>query len=294
MRDLSRDLKWLAINTATVKSWSLQQVVEGCARAGIGAIAPWRDMVQACGPARAGRLIRASGLTVTCLCRGGMFTAADEVGRQAALEDNRRAVDEAVAIGAGSLVLVVGGLPPGSKDLAGAHAQVRDGIAELLPYARQAGMPLAVEPLHPMTAADRACVNTLGHANDLCDELGEGLGIALDVYHVWWDPDLARQIERSGKRIISYHVCDWLVPRAISCSIGACRATASLICAAFVHLWKRRVMPGIVTWRCFPLRTGGSAILPRSCASASSATRPRCRLTDFLFAPGRVERPDVA
>jgi sugar phosphate isomerase/epimerase len=212
MRDLSRDLKWLAINTATVKSWSLQQVVEGCARAGIGAIAPWRDMVQACGPARAGRLIRASGLTVTCLCRGGMFTAADEVGRQAALEDNRRAVDEAVAIGAGSLVLVVGGLPPGSKDLAGAHAQVRDGIAELLPYARQAGMPLAVEPLHPMTAADRACVNTLGHANDLCDELGEGLGIALDVYHVWWDPDLARQIERSGKRIISYHVCDWLVP----------------------------------------------------------------------------------
>jgi sugar phosphate isomerase/epimerase len=212
MRDLSRDLKWLAINTATVKSWSLQQVVEGCARAGIGAIAPWRDMVQACGPARAGGLIRASGLTVTCLCRGGMFTAADEAGRQAALEDNRRAVDEAVAIGAGSLVLVVGGLPPGSKDLAGAHAQVRDGIAELLPYARQAGMPLALEPLHPMTAADRACVNTLGHANDLCDELGEGLGIALDVYHVWWDPDLARQIERSGKRIISYHVCDWLVP----------------------------------------------------------------------------------
>jgi sugar phosphate isomerase/epimerase len=212
MRDLSRDLKWLAINTATVKSWSLQQVVEGCARAGIGAIAPWRDMVQACGPARAGRLIRTSGLTVTCLCRGGMFTAADEAGRQAALEDNRRAVDEAVAIGAGSLVLVVGGLPPGSKDLAGAHAQVRDGIAELLPYARQAGMPLALEPLHPMTAADRACVNTLGHANDLCDELGEGLGIALDVYHVWWDPDLARQIARSGKRIISYHVCDWLVP----------------------------------------------------------------------------------
>jgi sugar phosphate isomerase/epimerase len=212
MRDLSRDLHWLAINTATVKSWSLEQVIEGCTRAGIGAIAPWRDIVQACGAERAGRLIRASGLTVTCLCRGGMFTAADAAGRQAALADNRRAVDEAAEIDAGSLVLVVGGLPPGSKDLAGAHRQVRDGMGELLPYARAAGVPLALEPLHPMTAADRACVNTLAHANDLCDELGEGVGIALDVYHVWWDHDLARQVARAGKRIISYHVCDWLVP----------------------------------------------------------------------------------
>jgi sugar phosphate isomerase/epimerase len=212
MRDLSRDLRWLAVNTATVKSWSLEQAVEGCARAGIGAIAPWRDIVQACGPARAGKLIRASGLTVTCLCRGGMFTAADAAGRRAALEDNRRALDEAAEIGAGSLVLVVGGLPPGSKDLVSAHRQVRDGIGELLPYARAAGLPLALEPLHPMTAADRACVNTLAHANDLCDELGEGLGIALDVYHVWWDHDLSRQIARAGRRIISYHVCDWLVP----------------------------------------------------------------------------------
>jgi sugar phosphate isomerase/epimerase len=212
MRDLSRDLHWLAINTATVKSWSLEQVIEGCTRAGIGAIAPWRDIVQACGAERAGRLIRASGLTVTCLCRGGMFTAADAAGRQAALADNRRAVDEAAEIGAGSLVLVVGGLPPGSKDLAGARRQVRDGMGELLPYARAAGVPLALEPLHPMTAADRACVNTLAHANDLCDELGEGVGIALDVYHVWWDHDLARQVARAGKRIISYHVCDWLVP----------------------------------------------------------------------------------
>jgi sugar phosphate isomerase/epimerase len=212
MRDLSRDLHWLAINTATVKSWSLEQVIEGCTRAGIGAIAPWRDIVQACGAERAGRLIRASELTVTCLCRGGMFTAADAAGRQAALADNRRAVDEAAEIDAGSLVLVVGGLPPGSKDLAGAHRQVRDGMGELLPYARAAGVPLALEPLHPMTAADRACVNTLAHANDLCDELGEGVGIALDVYHVWWDHDLARQVARAGKRIISYHVCDWLVP----------------------------------------------------------------------------------
>ena len=212
MRDLSHDTKLLAVNSATVKAWTLPQLVEGCQRAGITAIAPWRDIVQAVGIDKAGTLIRDASLDVSCLCRGGMFPAADEAGRRAALDDNRRAVDEAAGIGARCLVLIAGGLPKGSKDLAGAHEQVRDGIAALLPYARDAGMPLAIEPLHPMTAADRACVNTLGHANDLCDELGEGLGIALDVYHVWWDPELPRQIERAGRRIVTYHVCDWLVP----------------------------------------------------------------------------------
>ena len=212
MRDLSQDTKLLAINSATVKAWTLPQLVEGCQRAGITAIAPWRDIVQAVGIDKAGKLIRDASLDVSCLCRGGMFPAADEAGRRAALDDNRRAVDEAAGIGAKCLVLIAGGLPKGSKDLAGAHEQVRDGIAALLPYARDAGMPLAIEPLHPMTAADRACVNTLGHANDLCDELGEGLGIALDVYHVWWDPALPQQIERAGRRILTYHVCDWLVP----------------------------------------------------------------------------------
>jgi sugar phosphate isomerase/epimerase len=212
MRDLSNDLKLLAVNSATVKAWSLRELVDGCARAGIGGIAPWRDIVQAEGIDKAGRLIRDAGIEVSCLCRGGMFPAADEAGRKAALEDNKRAVDEAVGIGAGCLVLIAGGLPKGSKDLYGAHAQVRDGLAALLPYARAAGVPLAIEPLHPMTAADRACLNTLAHANDLCDELGEGVGVALDVYHVWWDPDLPRQIERAGQRIITYHVCDWLVP----------------------------------------------------------------------------------
>lgn len=212
MRDLSNDTALLAINSATVKPWSLKQLVEGCARAGIAAIAPWRDIVQAAGIEQAGRLIRDAGLSVSCLCRGGMFPAVDDAGRRAALDDNKRAVDEAVGIGAGSLVLIAGGLPKGSKDIAGARAQVRDGLATLLEYARAADMPLSMEPLHPMYAADRACVNTLGQANDLCDELGKGLGIALDAYHVWWDPDLARQIERAGRRIVTYHVCDWLVP----------------------------------------------------------------------------------
>lgn len=212
MRDLSNDTSLLAINSATVKAWSLEQLVEGCARAGIKAIAPWRDIVQAAGVDKAGRLIRRHGLTVTCLCRGGMFPAADAAGRRAALDDNRRAVDEAAGIGARCLVLIAGGLPEGSKDLLSAHAQVEEGLAALLPYARGANVPLAIEPLHPMYCADRACVNTLAHANDLCDRLGEGLGIALDVYHVWWDPDLPRQIARAGKRILTYHVCDWLVP----------------------------------------------------------------------------------
>jgi sugar phosphate isomerase/epimerase len=212
MRDLSNDRSLLSINSMTVKPWSLEQLVEGCARAGISAISPWRDIVQACGLERAAKLIRTHGMTVTGLCRGGMFPAADAAGRRAALDDNRRAVDEAAAIGAQCLVLVVGGLPKGSRDIADARRQVRDGLLALLPHARQAGVPLAIEPLHPMYAADRACVNTLAQANDLCRELGDGAGVVVDTYHVWWDPDLANQIARAGRNILAYHVNDWLLP----------------------------------------------------------------------------------
>lgn len=215
MRNLSRDTRLLSINGATLRAqWDLAQIIEGCARAGIGAVAPWRDQVTKIGLDRAARLIRDAGLAVSDLCRGGMFPAAAAAGRQAALDDNRRAVDEAVTLGARCLVLVVGGLPPGSKDIAGARQQVRDGIAALLEYSRAAGMKLAIEPLHPMYAADRACVNTLKQANDLCDGLGPGVGVAVDVYHVWWDPELDTEIARAGRagRILAFHVCDWLVP----------------------------------------------------------------------------------
>jgi sugar phosphate isomerase/epimerase len=212
MRDLTGSLQWLAINSATIRSWPLQQQIEGCARAGITGIAPWRDGVAELGVKRTGELLRQHSMTVTCLCRGGMFPAADAVGRAAALDDNRRAVDEAAAIGARCLVMVVGGLPPGSKDIAGARAQVRDGMESLLPHARAAKMPLAIEPLHPMTTADRSVVNTLGQALDLCDELGAGAGVAVDAYHVWWDPALSPAIARAAGRILTYHVCDWLVP----------------------------------------------------------------------------------
>lgn len=215
MRDLSNDTSLLSLNTATVREqWNLREMVDGCVRHGVGGISPWRDKVQECGVDEAARLIAGSGLSVSGLCRGGMFPAADATGRQTALDDNRRAVDEAVAIGAECLVLVVGGLPEGSRDIADARQQVQDGIGALLEHSRPAGVPLAIEPLHPMYAADRACINTMAQANDVCDVLGDdGLGIALDVYHVWWDPDLAAEIARAGKkRILAFHVCDWMVP----------------------------------------------------------------------------------
>jgi len=215
----------LSINTATVRQqWRLPDIIAGLVRHGIRGIAPWRDQVADMGLKEAASRIRDAGLVVSGLCRGGMFPAEDRQGRRAALDDNRRAVDEALTLGARCLVLVVGGLPKDpagrivSKDLAGARAMVRDGLGELHEYARGAGMPLAIEPLHPMYAADRACVNTLRHANDLCDELApngrDGLGVAVDVYHVWWDPALKAEIERAGERerLFAYHICDWLVP----------------------------------------------------------------------------------
>jgi sugar phosphate isomerase/epimerase len=230
------DPRALSLNTATVKTkWTLAQMIEGCARHGIRGIAPWRDKLAELGVAEAARRIRDAGLTVTGLCRGGMFPGVDAAARRAAIEDNLRAIDDAAALGAQCLVLVVGGLPTGSRDIAGAREQVRDGIAAILGPARAAGVPLAIEPLHPMYAADRACINTLGQALDLCDALDPGgaalhprraidggpwspasaLGVAVDVYHVWWDPQLDARIVRAGPaRLHAFHVCDWLVPTA--------------------------------------------------------------------------------
>lgn len=198
----------LSLNTATVREqWGLAQAIEGCARHGICGIAPWRDQLAAMGVKEAVRAIKANGLTVTGLCRGGFFTAKDW------RVDNLRAIEEAHALGAQCLVLVVGGLLPGSRDLAGSRQRVKDGIAEILPEARKARVPLAIEPLHPMQAADRACINTLEQALDVCEALGEGIGVAVDVYHVWWDPKLEQQVRRAGReRILAYHICDWLVP----------------------------------------------------------------------------------
>lgn len=209
------DPQKLSINTATVRQqWDLRQIIEGCARHEIRGISPWRDQVAALGLKQTAQLIRQHQLSVTGYCRGGMFPADSAEHRQNKLTDNFRAVDEALELGAACLVLVVGGLPDGSKDLAGARQQVRDGLSALLEYSRPLGMPLAIEPLHPMYAADRACVNTLKQANDLCDELGDdGLGIAVDLYHTWWDADFHPEIARAGvKRLLAFHICDWLNP----------------------------------------------------------------------------------
>ena len=223
-RDFSADHRWLSINTATVRAqWPLDRIVIECARRGIRAISPWRDQVAAIGLDRTAALLRGTGIALSGYCRGGMFPASTAAGRAAALDDNRRAVDEAKTLNAACLVLVVGALPGAlagqaeHKDLAAARNDVRDGIAATLEYARSVGMPLAIEPLHPMYAADRACVNTLEQALDLCDALDPAqtgaLGVAVDLYHVWWDPKLQPQIARAGAaRLLAFHVCDWLTP----------------------------------------------------------------------------------
>lgn len=224
MRDFSSGHRWLSLNTATVrKQGDLVQIIDACAKHGIRAIDPWRDQVASVGLDRAVRAVCDAGLELSGYCRGGMFTS-DAARRGEVRDDNRRCVDEAKALGAPCIVLVVGGLPqysrPGSeasKDLVAARGQVEEALADMLDYAKQAELPLAIEPLHPAYAADRACVNTTKQALDICDRLDPGrsgmLGVALDVYHIWWDPELMEQIARAGKdRLLAFHVCDWLVP----------------------------------------------------------------------------------
>ena len=207
--------KGLSINLATVRQqWNLVEAVEACARHGITAVDPWRDQVATVGLDTAVRAIKDNGMAVSGYCRGGMFPAADAAGRQMAIDDNKRAIDEAAAVGAQCLVFVVGGLPKGSRDIAAARQMVADGFAAILPHARASKVPLAIEPLHPMYAGDRSVVNTLKQALDLAEQLGDDVGTAIDAYHVWWDPELEAQIARAGRsnRIFGYHICDWLVP----------------------------------------------------------------------------------
>ena len=228
MRDFTADHRWMSLNTATVRrqhgrDWGLLDILDACAARGIRAVSPWRDQVAAAGLAAVAERVRTHGLDLSGYCRGGMFTYTDAASRQAVRDDNRRALDEACTLNARCLVLVVGGLPgalarqPAHRDIGSARAQVTEGIAALLEDARARGMPLAIEPLHPMYAADRACINTLSQALDVCDALDPSrsgaLGVAVDAYHVWWDPQLQAQIARAGReRLLAFHVCDWLVP----------------------------------------------------------------------------------
>lgn len=210
----------LSLNQETVRQWSLPELADGCARAGVRGVGLWRAPVREYGVAAAARLVRDAGLRVTSLCRGGFLTAPDPGGRAAALDDNRAAVDEAAALGTDTLVLVSGGLPPGSRDLSGARERVADALGELGPYAAQRGVRLALEPLHPMYAADRCVVSTLAQALDLAERFPAGqVGIVVDTYHLWWDDTVGTQIARAGgtgeeaaSRIAAFQLADWVTP----------------------------------------------------------------------------------
>jgi sugar phosphate isomerase/epimerase len=202
----------LAIHTMTHKPWSLRQCVDAFRHEGVGGITVWRNVLEPIGPAEAGRILRGSGLKVVAHCRGGFFPGSTKHARDLAIDDNKRCVDEAAAIGAPMVVLVCGAVP--GMPLTEARKQIADGIFEVLPHAKARGVKLAIEPLHPMYAADRSAVNRMAEARHICEQLkSDHLGIALDVYHVWWDPDLKREIELAGqqKTLFAFHVCDWRV-----------------------------------------------------------------------------------
>lgn len=211
MTDLSR----FSINQMTVKQLSLPELVAACGESGIGNIGLWREPVQSYGVGETAKLVRDAGLTVTTLCRGGFFTAIDPEERAAALDDNRRAVDEAATLGTDTLVLVSGGLPAGSKDLHGARERIADALAVLGPYAEEHGVKLAIEPLHPMYASDRCVVSTLTQALDLAERFpARQVGVTVDTYHIWWDDNAPAQIARAGAggRIHTFQLADWTTP----------------------------------------------------------------------------------
>ncbi|MFD7385915.1 MULTISPECIES: sugar phosphate isomerase/epimerase family protein [Streptomyces] len=216
-------LSRLSLNQETIKQWSLPELAEGCVKAGIGMVGLWRAPVQAYGVERTARLMADAGLTVTSLCRGGFFTALDPGTRSRALDDNRAAIDEAAALSTDTLVLVSGGLPPGSRDLYGARERVAEALAELAPYAAARGVRLAIEPLHPMYASDRCVVSTLGQALDIAERFpADRVGVVVDTYHLWWDDRAPAQIARAGAggRIHSFQLADWITPLPAGVLLG--------------------------------------------------------------------------
>lgn len=206
-------LSKLCIHTITTKPWPIETAIEKFAAEGVGGITVWRDALTGRDIQRTGRLIRENGLEVVSLCRGGFFPSTDVQKRKHALEDNRKAIDEAHQLGAPLIVLVCGADP--NQPLEDSRQQIRDGIREVLPEALAAGVKLAIEPLHPMYADTRSAVNTLAQANAMAEEIDSpSVGVAVDVYHLWWDPDLEREIKRCGKNghMFAFHMCDWSVP----------------------------------------------------------------------------------
>ena len=208
-----KDLSRLCIHTITTKPWQIEEAAKNFAAAGVEGITVWRDALEGRNIKLTGKLLREHDLTIVSLCRGGFFPAKDLNKRKLAIDDNRRAIDEAVELGTSMIVLVCGADP--SQPLEESRKQIRDGIAAILPEAAVAGVKLAIEPLHPMYADTRSAINTLAQANDMAEVLNSpSVGVAIDVYHVWWDPSLEKEIERcrANGNLLAFHICDWKVP----------------------------------------------------------------------------------
>ena len=207
------DLSRLCVHTITTKPWAIEEAATHFAAAGVKGITVWRDTLEGRNIFQTGKMIRDQGLQIVSLCRGGFFPSTDSGKRQLAIEDNKRAVDEAAALGAPIIVLVCGADP--LQSLQTSRSQIRDGIEAVLPYAEKAGVKLAIEPLHPMYADSRSAINTLSQANDMAEAINSKfVGVAVDVYHLWWDPALKTEIERCGtnENLFAFHICDWNVP----------------------------------------------------------------------------------
>jgi sugar phosphate isomerase/epimerase len=208
-----KDLTKLCIHTITTRPWSLEDAIRHYSAAGVAGVSVWRHSLEGRDPAQAGRRIREAGMSVVSLVRGGFYAAADDAGRSKAIEENLRIIDEAAALQAPHVVLVCGAVP--GQSLEESRRQIREGIEATLSHAEAAGVKLAIEPLHPMYADTRSAVVTLGQANDMAEAIGSPLvGVAVDVYHLWWDPELEEQIRRCGRsgRILAFHICDWKSP----------------------------------------------------------------------------------
>lgn len=207
------DFSRLCVHTITTKPWSVEEAMDKYAAARIGGITVWRQWLEGRNISKVGDQLRERNLEIVSLCRGGFFPASNDTDLEAAREDNRLAIREAAELGAPLIVLVCGAVP--GQPLEESRKQIADGIAAVLPLAEEHGIRLGIEPLHPMYADDRSAINTMASANEVCDQLDHPLvGIAADVYHIWWDPDLADQIRITGEkdRLFAFHVCDWRTP----------------------------------------------------------------------------------
>ena len=208
-----KDFSKLCLHTITTKPWSIERAIEKYAAAGVKGITVWRQWMDGHQPQKIGQNIREAGLEVVSLCRGGFFPAINPGDRQSAIQDNLKMIDEAAELGAPLIVLVCGAVP--GQSLQTSLQQIQEGIEAIAVHAQSAGVKLGIEALHPMYADDRSAVNTLGQANDLCEAINNpAVGVAVDVYHLWWDPDLEKQIQRSGSNgwLFAFHICDWLTP----------------------------------------------------------------------------------